>query len=558
VLAGDLAAVEVIGGSVRIPAVKTLLQEAFGRDLSTTLNSEECIARGCAWQCAMLSPVFRMKPFKVVDVNPFAVSVQWADAAMEPNTVAEGASEPKLLFTKQQAIPSTKMITIPRRESLVITAFYSEPADLVSGVPTTIGRFEVVGLRDAYEKADAEDLVDEPKLQVRVRMDSSGVVSLTGAHLVKLVQPAKGEPAVKGAEKAAKTAPAKKEEPAKEPEAEPKKQEEGAEETTEAMDTTTDEDTAGKSDADREKKTEEDAQQKANAAPAAAADAKKKPEEPPKPRQVKVTLQVREDIVDTLTDAELKAAAQHELDMVARDAQIRATVEARNQLESYVYDFRAKISYESLGDFVEEAPKTDFLRKLQTMEDWLYTEEADTCSQEVFEDKYAGLKAVGDEIVLRQREHEARPAAITALTTAVSGCTALVESDDVKLMHIVEEERNKARTITAETQKWLEDINTLLATYQKTQNPVVLVADIAQRQQTMQKLVNDIMLKPAPTPVPEPTTKAAGKDDAAGKPEEGAAKSEESSPQAEVDPAATADLPVDGLDPAPVDPMDMD
>mmetsp|Transcript_29842 Transcript_29842/g.75055 ORF Transcript_29842/g.75055 Transcript_29842/m.75055 type:complete len:820 (+) Transcript_29842:260-2719(+) len=528
VSAADLAAVEIIGGSVRIPAVKSLLTEAFDRPLSQTLNSEECIARGCAWQCAMLSPVFRMKPFKAVDLNPFAVSVKWGDAAAaDPNAMSDEADEAKLLFTKQQTIPSTKVITIPRRESLALTAFYGQPEDLVSGVPGTIGRFEVLGLAAAYAKADAENLVEPPKLQLRVRMDPSGVFSVVSAQLVKLLQP---DPVADAAD--AKKAADEKKAAAASGDAKP---EEG-----ETMDTSPDDAApAGDQKEPQPKQTKKEAKKQKEEAKKEAA----------KPRQMVVTLSVAETIVDTLNEDELKAAAQHELDMVARDTEIRTTAEARNQLESYVYDFRAKISYESLGEFVEEAPKADFLSKLQEMEDWLYTEEADTCGKVVFEAKYATLKAIGDEIVLRQREAEARPLALAALTTALVACKELTESTDEKYLHIAEEERNKAREAIAEAQKWLDDINAKLATYQKTQNPVVLAADIEQRQQALQKRVDDIMLKPAPKPAEDPITKPATADDAA--------KTEEPKP-AEVDPAAAAQLPEDGLDPPPVEPMDMD
>ena len=46
----DIEAVEVVGGSCRVPAIKDTIADVFKRDLSTTLNMDEAVARGCALQ----------------------------------------------------------------------------------------------------------------------------------------------------------------------------------------------------------------------------------------------------------------------------------------------------------------------------------------------------------------------------------------------------------------------------------------------------------------------------------------------------------------------------
>lgn len=56
----DIASVEIVGGSTRIPAIKNLIEKIFHKFPSTTLNQDEAVARGCALQCAMLSPAFKV------------------------------------------------------------------------------------------------------------------------------------------------------------------------------------------------------------------------------------------------------------------------------------------------------------------------------------------------------------------------------------------------------------------------------------------------------------------------------------------------------------------
>lgn len=68
----DIYAVEVVGGSSRIPAVKAAIEHVFEKSPQTTLNADEAVSRGCALQCAILSPTFRVREFSVTDLQVIA------------------------------------------------------------------------------------------------------------------------------------------------------------------------------------------------------------------------------------------------------------------------------------------------------------------------------------------------------------------------------------------------------------------------------------------------------------------------------------------------------
>lgn len=57
--------VELVGSGSRIPAITRLLASIFRGEPRRTVNASECVARGCALQCAMLSPVFRVREYEV-------------------------------------------------------------------------------------------------------------------------------------------------------------------------------------------------------------------------------------------------------------------------------------------------------------------------------------------------------------------------------------------------------------------------------------------------------------------------------------------------------------
>ncbi|KAL0754781.1 hypothetical protein Bca101_092449 [Brassica carinata] len=69
----DIHSVELVGSGSRIPAISKKPSSLFKRELGRTVNASECVARGCALQCAMLSPIFRVRDYEVQDSFPFSI-----------------------------------------------------------------------------------------------------------------------------------------------------------------------------------------------------------------------------------------------------------------------------------------------------------------------------------------------------------------------------------------------------------------------------------------------------------------------------------------------------
>jgi len=111
--------VEVVGGSTRIPSIKERIAKFFGKELNFTLNQDEAIARGCALQCAILSPVFKVREFTVQDNTPYAIKIKWENIPEIPNEESE-----LVVFSKNNVIPSTKILTFYRKQPFDIEAHY--------------------------------------------------------------------------------------------------------------------------------------------------------------------------------------------------------------------------------------------------------------------------------------------------------------------------------------------------------------------------------------------------------------------------------------------------
>ncbi|KAG2256854.1 hypothetical protein Bca52824_076148 [Brassica carinata] len=69
----QIHSVELVGSGSRIPAISKKPSSLFKRELGRTVNASECVARGCALQCAMLSPIFRVRDYEVQDSFPFSI-----------------------------------------------------------------------------------------------------------------------------------------------------------------------------------------------------------------------------------------------------------------------------------------------------------------------------------------------------------------------------------------------------------------------------------------------------------------------------------------------------
>ena len=132
----DIACVEVVGSSTRIPSVARIIEEVFGKPVSRTLNAKECVSRGCALQCAMLSPTFRVRDFEVIDAAPYSVVFTW-----EKEDGSGTASQ--LLFERNSAVPKTKLLTFLRAKPFDVTARYADDAALPAGAPRVLGVYHV-------------------------------------------------------------------------------------------------------------------------------------------------------------------------------------------------------------------------------------------------------------------------------------------------------------------------------------------------------------------------------------------------------------------------------
>ncbi|KAI7751045.1 hypothetical protein M8C21_032065 [Ambrosia artemisiifolia] len=158
----QIYAIELVGSGSRIPAIMRKLAFLFGKEPRRTLNASECVARGCALHCAMLSPSFRVQ-----DSFPFAIGLQSDEG--EDVKLPNGT-----LFPKGHPFPSVKMISLRRSNTFHLGVIYINEDDLPLGVSPKIGHF-TIGPFSGSEKT---------KVKVRVNLNIHGIVMIDSASFI--------------------------------------------------------------------------------------------------------------------------------------------------------------------------------------------------------------------------------------------------------------------------------------------------------------------------------------------------------------------------------------
>ncbi|XP_059292908.1 heat shock 70 kDa protein 16 [Lycium ferocissimum] len=161
---------ELVGSGSRIPAMGRILNSVFRKEPGRTINASECVARGCALQCAMLSPIFRVREYEVQDSFPF--SIGFASDEGPVCTLSNG-----ILFPKGHSFPSMKVLTLQRSSSFHLEAFYANQNELPPGVSDKISKFTIGPFQIPHS--------EKAKIKVKIQLNLHGIVAVESACLIK-------------------------------------------------------------------------------------------------------------------------------------------------------------------------------------------------------------------------------------------------------------------------------------------------------------------------------------------------------------------------------------
>lgn len=480
----QIHSVEIVGASTRIPALKNTVEAIFGKPPSTTLNTDEAVSRGCAIQCAMLSHTVRVRDIEVLDATNYPVNISWT--SVKPG-VDPGEME---VFKKNHVYPFTKLLTFPHRvEPFCFKAYYRDDVS-IPHIDRQIGEFIV------NADAPVDTACEKIKVKVKVRLDKDGCFTVSSASMVETLPTPPPEKEKEEPMETSGTPPVENGEN-KEPVNEENK--ENTEKKEEEMKT----DEEQKQKPEETKKTES-TEKKAN---------DKKEESPKKPEAKKakkltkstdLTVSVKQ-VGPTPDEINVLINTENELQFQKRMERERS--DAKNTVEEYVYEMQDKIcgDYEK---YISEDDRDEFRSVLSKVEDWLY-DEGENESKQVYVDKLAELKKIGNPVVERCHAHQNIPAAIESFGRSITHYRKILDlyaKKDEKYEHIEEEEMKKVQSKLDEKFAWFNKKLNENGKCPMTSNPAVYPSQIETEKKLLQTFCDPIINKPKPKVEPPKDT----------------------------------------------------
>ncbi|CAF0898415.1 unnamed protein product [Didymodactylos carnosus] len=473
VTAEDIESVEIVGGSTRIPVVKQIVSDIFKKNPMTTMNADESVARGCTLMCAILSPTFKVKEFKIEDCQPYPITLSWHGAINEDNEVE--------VFSRWNTVPSTKMLSFYKREPLTIEARYSYPNDIPYS-ESKIGQYCIENIQPQPDGTPS-------KIKVKVRLNRNGIFDITQALLIESVEE---EAVIEEAMDTDKTAKDGKAAPTpttpqQKPAPQPQGQEtNGGDQTTPGNGQPLPTDTGDAQNDEKEKDDDEGGEKKG--------DKTKK-----KSRKKEIELPITSRVPVTSRN-ELDRLIEAELDMISQDKKEKERSDAKNAVEEYVYDMRGKLDGGEYEKYSDDKHKQQLLNDLRSTEDWLYDEGMNQ-EKNVYVDRLKGLKNLGDPIKQRYTEAENRTHYFEALGKSLQRIDEALQqwrSKNEKYSHIEQADIEKVHKYLNEKQQWYDQSMNRVRSQKLSDDPQILCSQIKQEREALDNFCWPILNKPKP------------------------------------------------------------
>ncbi|CAF1152130.1 unnamed protein product [Adineta steineri] len=460
----DIECVEIVGGSTRVPAIRQIVEDVFLKKPMTTMNADESVARGCTLMCAILSPTFKVKEFKIEDCQPYPITLSWQGGVNEDNEVE--------VFSRWNVIPSTKMLSFYKREPLTVEARYSYPNDIPFS-ESRIGQYTIENIQPQPDGTPS-------KIKVKVRLNRNGIFDVTQASLIETIE-----------EPNAPDAPAETMETVTSgAQTVDNGEDQSAPTVTEPMEeSAAPANAAGSGDAQQDEK-EKDEEGKPKAATAATPKKKKK--------EIDLPITPR---VPGATKKELERLIEQELEMISQDKKEKERSDAKNAVEEYVYEMRGKVDGGDYEKFSDEKIRQKLLSDLQITEDWLYD---DGMNQEknVYVDRLKNLKSLGEPIRTRYHEAENRSHHMQEFMKSIQRVDEALQvyytkSSD-KYSHIDQNDIEKANKILTEKQTWYDQTANRFNALKTHEDPTILCSQIKQERDSLERECWAILNKAKP------------------------------------------------------------
>lgn len=391
--AGDVHAVELLGGGSRIPKLQAELGRVLnGRVLDKHLDADEAIVRGAAWYAANLSTTFRLnKKFGMSDGAPYPIVFKLDEGTQVKQGEVEAAFKDKAVLPFMKKLPIKRVVHLPNitADPIKFSLQYnsSQGSPLPPGVTSPeMAYFVVTGVDSTLSKYNTTG-----KMGVHLSADSSGILRVDKAEsVIEVWEEYEVDVPVETLQENVTI--------------EARQTPEGGSETDaegEDADTATDAADAN------ETQTKID-----DAAAKPAVTTRREMRSRKKTFRVPLTVGGSGFAQSPMSAEQLKAGRQQMQQLQQAEVSKAQAAQAKNELEAYIISTQGRLTDdEEVAAVTTDKQRSSFQNELSKVEDWLY-DQGEHEQAPVFRDKLSQLHTTGDAIFFRVSELQARPEAL--------------------------------------------------------------------------------------------------------------------------------------------------
>jgi hypoxia up-regulated 1 len=440
----DLHAVELLGGGVRVPKVKKLLEDYFKAadlPLGQHLNGDEAMALGAAFRAANLSTAFRVRKVGMTDTSSFGVSLR-----LENLDESSDWSKHTSLYPAHSSLPAkVKTVAFHHDQDISCRLEYDAQQTLLpEGTSELLAVYNVTGV--AAFAAETENRgAGAPKLHLSFGLDASGVVQLL---------------------KAEATLEYEEEEPVVEEKKEEKK---------------------------TDKEEAKDAEQSAT------------PATKKSKKVLRRVLTVKSNLDRVYppkwSAAQIAEAKQRLRALQQADEIRRAKAAAMNDLETYLYKVKNRLMDEEtqLKSVSTEDQRQEVQDLANSIEEWLYDDGRDQ-EVPVYTAKQSELRAKAESIFHRYTEVKARAEAVSSARKALTEVRNKVSTWPEKMPHITSEESESLLKLVETAESWMNEKESAQSKVSPFEKPAFDSSEVAPQLKPVSVLLDKLMRKPKPAP----------------------------------------------------------
>lgn len=480
----EIYAVELIGGSTRVPKLQAKLQEFLGRkELDKHLDADEAIVLGAALHAANLSDGIKLnRKLGMVDGSSYGLVFE-----LDGPELLKDESTRQLLVQRMKKLPSKMFRSIIHKKDFEVSLSYDKDL-LPPGVTSPIfAQYDVSGLTDASEKYSSRNLSSPIKANLHFSLSRSGILSLDRADAVieisEWVEVPKKNLTLENSTTASPNVSI----------------EAGANSANNASEEINDD-----LHVDGGISNSSNSNVEEHATPDLGTERKLKK------KTFKVPLKIVEKTLGpgmSLSKESFVEAKRRLEALDKKDAERRRTAELKNNLEGYIYATKEKLETSEEFEQISTAEEREsFKEKLDEVQDWLYTDGEDATAAE-FQKRLDMLKDFGDPMFFRLKELTARPAAAEHARRYLVELQQIVQGWETKKPWLPKDKIDEVISDADKFKTWLDEKEAEQKRISGFSAPVFTSEEVYMKVFTLQDKVSSINRIPKPKPKIEKPTK---------------------------------------------------